>query len=930
MLKSLLAGTAMALFPLLICAQNFGGNPATTKWQQQNNEAVRVVYPAGIDSIAANIAWVAQRLADNPQTVGNRLKKITVLLQPELTRSNAYVALGPWRSEYFVTPPQNPFELGSQDWVTNLAVHEFRHVQQFSNYNAGLTKFVGTIFGQLGQALATAAAVPDWYFEGDAVWSETKNSTVGRGRLPLFFNEYKSVDDAGKWYSWMKWRNGSLKDLVPNHYPTGYMLAAYGRLQYGDTIWNTITENAARYKSLFYPMQGAFKRQTGKAYNSFTAEAFQFYRDKWKQEAQYAAPEWITATQHNNVLDYKYPYPSADGGMVALKRSYRDIPSIVLIDKQGKEQRIVTRDIDNDDYFSYNNGRIVFTFRQPNARWGNIDYSNIRIVDIGSGKNSTITIKGKYFSPDIHPQGNLIVAVHADNNESATVQIINGNGVVQAKGSLSPELFYSHPKFLPDGETVIVAARNKAGEMFWVRWQYKNNQWEQLTKAVAGMVGFPVVQQDNLYFTATAGDHDALFALNLANKQIEQVAGSHTGIYQGFVRDGKATGSYYTNMGHRLGSTAADNQSVRELPPVRNLYVGAQIEGQSLAPTITTAQSGAVKKYAKATGLFNFHSLVPNISESDIQLSLLGQNVLNTLQSNLYYVYNTNESSHRLGYNGIYGQWYLQPVINISQTWNRSIALNADTTFRYNETSFAAGLRLPLNFTKGKQFRNLVLQSTYNYEELKWTGIADRLLRNNDFTYINNSISYSSFSQQALQHILPRWGHQASVVYQTSLSSRKAWQTLTRLSLFLPGFAKTHNIVLQGAWQGRDTALNYIYTNNFPFARGYTTPNFPRMWRFNINYHLPLWYPDWGFANIVYFRRIRTNLFYDYSATKSLRTGLIRNYRSTGSEIYFDTRWGNQQNISFGIRYSRLLDADPGRLGPNQWEFILPINLLSL
>ncbi len=52
-------------------------------------------------------------------------------------------------------------------------------------------------------------------------------------------------------------------------------------------------------------------------------------------------------------------------------------------------------------------------------------------------------------------------------------------------------------------------------------------------------------------------------------------------------------------------------------------------------------------------------------------------------------------------------------------------------------------------------------------------------------------------------------------------------------------------------------------------------------------------------------------------------------FRSYGSEVYFDTKWWNQLAVSFGIRYSRLLDPDFGGRGPNQWELILPLNLLS-
>jgi hypothetical protein len=55
------------------------------------------------------------------------------------------------------------------------------------------------------------------------------------------------------------------------------------------------------------------------------------------------------------------------------------------------------------------------------------------------------------------------------------------------------------------------------------------------------------------------------------------------------------------------------------------------------------------------------------------------------------------------------------------------------------------------------------------------------------------------------------------------------------------------------------------FANNFPFSRGYTAENFYRMWRLSANYQLPLFYPEWGIGNIVYFMRVRTNLYYDYT-----------------------------------------------------------------
>jgi hypothetical protein len=99
------------------------------------------------------------------------------------------------------------------------------------------------------------------------------------------------------------------------------------------------------------------------------------------------------------------------------------------------------------------------------------------------------------------------------------------------------------------------------------------------------------------------------------------------------------------------------------------------------------------------------------------------------------------------------------------------------------------------------------------------------------------------------------------------------------------------------------------------------------MWKLGINYHFPLLYPDWGIVNIVYFLRIRANIFYDFTNIKSLRTGNSYHLISYGTEIYFDTRWWNQQPITLGIRYSRLQDYKLAGLQANQWEVVLPVLL---
>jgi hypothetical protein len=197
-------------------------------------------------------------------------------------------------------------------------------------------------------------------------------------------------------------------------------------------------------------------------------------------------------------------------------------------------------------------------------------------------------------------------------------------------------------------------------------------------------------------------------------------------------------------------------------------------------------------------------------------------------------------------------------------------------------------------------------------------------LQNSGFGYLNPSVNWVSRTQQARQDIYPRFAQSVSVDYRAAINGGSVQQFLATGGFYFPGFVLNHSLVIQGAFQTRSKS-NYQFSNNFPFSRGYSAINYQQMEKIGFNYHFPIAYPDAGLAQVVYLLRLRANPFFDITnATDDNGVNFI--YRSAGVEVFFDTKWWNQESISFGIRYSRLLDEDPLGIS-NQWEFILPVNL---
>src|SRR5438067_9704904 len=98
--------TTYFLITAMLCisqafAQQFGATPSGIRWKQINTDTVRIIYPAGQDSIAQHIAAIT-RLEQRKYagTIGNEVHKINIVLRNELTYFNGYVGLGPYRSEY--------------------------------------------------------------------------------------------------------------------------------------------------------------------------------------------------------------------------------------------------------------------------------------------------------------------------------------------------------------------------------------------------------------------------------------------------------------------------------------------------------------------------------------------------------------------------------------------------------------------------------------------------------------------------------------------------------------------------------------------------------------------------------------------------------------------------------------------------------------
>ena len=925
------------LMSVLSNAQNFGGNPASVKWKQINTKKAKVIFPAGLDSQANRIANVVQLMdSTTSNTIGGSQRKWSIVLQNQTTIPNAYVRMAPILSELYMTPPQDNFSEGSIRWDDNLIIHENRHMQQFSNFNTGVAKLFSFFLGQEGQLFANGLLLPDYFFEGDAVWQETLVSAQGRGRMPSFLNGFKSLWLGNKNYSWSKYRSGSLKNFVPDHYPIGYILTGYGYEKYGTDFWKKVTEDALRLKGLF---NKAVERNSGVPFKQFKNDAINYFKEKsiYKGKEFTSFNNYITGIKKNNVIDYLFPNFIGDDSILVTKKSYKEINTFYLI-VNDKEEKIRVKNFVLDDYYSYNNGKIVYASYQSDARWGNRDYSVIQLLDIKTKQQRQLTFKSKYFSPDINKEGTEVLAVSVNPDGTNNLHRLDAaSGTVIQQIPNPQNYFFTQTKYI-NNTTAVSAVRNPEGKMALVKVDLSNGVPETLTPFSFNVLGYPAVKGDTVYFSMMNNNADKIFAVTLSDKNVFRLTNNLNGVYHPSVNSkGELLFTSFTAEGNRLTKTNLKEAEWKKFeeneftaaPDLYTLSAALTKSGSHALYTLTDIKN-PVTKYKKSFHLFNFHSWRPVIADPEFGYTLYSDNVLSSLSNNLTYTYNRNDKSHTIGINGVYAGWFPLLSIGAEESFNRTIDTAFGKPVQFNSATLKTGFNIPLSFIGGRTNQFLNFGAGYNVEQYYYKGVSKNVFNNKAINYVNTFLSFSNVRRRARQHINPRWAQSISLGYRDAFNFRDSHKFTGNSSFYFPGLSANHSLVINASYQKRDS-LPDLFSNTFSYARGYEALSTRRMYKVGANYHFPLLYPDGGISGIIYFQRIRANLFYDYNSAKARVNGILTEIknRSTGAELYFDTKIWNSLPVSFGVRFAHLLDTDLRNPSvKNKWEIIVPIGLI--
>lgn len=874
-----------------------GQDPSAIKWRQINTVNFQVIYPQEYENQAQKLAFVLEKVYNyGVQTLKFRPKKVSVVLHTYSANSNGLLAWAPKRIELFTTPNQ---EIYSQDWIEQLAVHEFRHLVQMDKIESSMPSLLKILFGEQAAAAITGLYLPYWFLEGDAVVTETSLSKSGRGRTANFSMAYRAqLLEKGK-YSFDKAYLGSYKDFVTDYYKLGYWMVGEARAKYGSELWSEALNTIGSQPLSLTPLNSTLKKHTNNSAKQLYNNIFEKLTSSWREnlESRKLDSIKILSPLKHSYTEYLFPKFYQDSMIFAYRKSINDIGRFVLISPDKSEKIIYTPGEIYDQSVSLTNNLIIWAEKRADLRWTHAEHSVIQTFNIQTEIKKEFHNENNLFAPVISPNLTCFAAIEVDKQNNYAIGIFDiKSGKQLDKIQTTDNQYFFTPTWDKKGEKIFAVSLSNEGKAL-ISIDIKSRKIEQLSDRTFANIKSPVELNGNIFFTSDFSGTDNIYLLNLQTKEIKSAVSAPFGADFASTsdKDNKLIFSNYSANGYRIGEINLEsNDQKQEINSI-------QLCTDSLAHKLASQEIGvpdlkynesikySSEKYSKIAHLFNFHSWAPlyvdlNSYEMRPGASLFSQNKLGTAETKLGYDYNTTSKTGKykltFTYLGLFPEisteisagkeasnYYL-----IKNTLNQNHqVIKSDTTiqrFSWYEFDTDIDIRLPLNISRGKYSRIFYPEVKYSYVNISKSDTLLNSLYPRGYNALAYRVYFYNLLNQSNQNLMPRWGQQLDVVYRHSPFGKSDLGTVLGIqtALYFPGFLRNDGIKIYQGFQNKTFGDNgYSFSNAIRFPRGFYDYQNNKMYSVSIDYKFPLFYPDFSLGKLAYIKRLKSSVFYDYA-----------------------------------------------------------------
>ena len=831
----------------------------------------------------------------------HRTRLTPIILNSYSAVPNGYTALAPRRTEWFMTPYYGLF-FGNRPWYKDLAVHEYRHVVQFDAMNDGGIRLLHWAFGDLGQALGMFTTYPLWFFEGDAVYTETVFDPAGRGRSGRFAMPLKAVVNEynPKQLNYYTFYYQSYKRYYPSHYHLGYYLVSYLHRHPGgkpakriwlprpQNRWDAIVKDASYISALVpFGMHLSLMFQRNLSYRRLADSTWKELKTYWKPyiPAQVRPMLGYTFRERSPYSHDVFPRPLPNGDLVFLRYGFDSSPAI-MYQPSGK---LKARKIKSIPAYRMTAGGHYAAWLefQSHMRWQNQVMTEPVFLNLRTGKTIRSGLQKRYTDLALSPDGKYWAAVYYDASLHPHIEIRRSNDHYLLKDQSFPAFYSIHyPAFSPAGQRLLLAGMNEDGGTGLYLWSWKNDE----VKPQNILPPSRRTQMEGLFFVNdhTVGwtdDYNGLniWEMNLSTRIIRPLTRRPYGAaYAAASRDTLWFSDYSHDGFHLVAaplSTLRKGQKPRTTIPYRP-------EAYFVSPIQYVEDQKVAKQKPSSYASHPYHPWLDRLKpHSWYFLPMPDENLNPTLMAGFLN-------------NDLLNEWQWMAGVDLARDhtrWNlrweykRLFPILGARIDRYQgrQTSFDSwGLyaRIPLDFSSGIYSRSLQAETGWDFRKDSVTSIH----------VFRQHLSYGQSRMRSYRDIKSRLAVNVSLTFK-HVPETKQDRWGMALGGRIPGIFRHDYLALEGLWIYQDKGIP-LYDKPSVLT-GVLAYDYNRLLRTSFTYEAPLLYPDWGWKRVFNLKRLRGGPVAGYAVTDK---GV---FRSAGLALTGDWNiMGFKFDLPLGIR----------------------------
>ena len=904
--------------------------PYKGNWLQLNTPHFRIIYPAGLDSIAYNSGRILEQQYPLAQSLtGGSLTNFPVVITNYSDLSNGYVQSWNFKSEIILAPikgkAMNP---RGGDWLETVLSHELLHATHANIKGRFLLNSFGILFGP-DFTRSINFYPPVGIHEGLAVYHEGKNglssSDGGRGNYGYFKAKY--------WANLLSDSPWSMGDgLIPTeyhyplnrHYIAGYFFTEWLQEEYGEQVFSKSFER--HYNRFPLGLGFALRGVT----SDWPSKMAPIYR-KWALDEYSTAHHGrkktpIKLTDYISPLtkevDQRRPLWISPSKFLYVERKYHQQQGVYLFDTESHNTRLIIEDFFVEDYLfaidQTSNELIYSAYKGGSFSFDEI-YSYLYRVSYTEADSKSTLIPGskRMYAPTIDPHRKSLCALK---NEQNSAQIYEYRNKTWSPCSQFRDTRPVSIAVHPEKENTYAFLMQKRGfQGIWLVDAFAD--CSEIMPILEGLadIGFSNASiidvqwhpiKSTLLLSVDNKDGVRIVEYDIETGHAIVILDTDFAAYEASYSADGALISFVDEQNQKniiavIDSTRKESNAI-EWPTMSSF----EIEKSSTSPLLgsellNNSTNWTTKKYSKDYSWWSPRVVLPQIidqssfgsddfSELEVGLFMQSTDVLQEQGYRFSGTFYKNNLWYQLNYTtkkfwpGLDFSHYRQPNYFIFFPDGRSyIDLISD------EKGWSIGIPFSYRFRSLTRFSSLHITPTLYYEGLRYIDGTGGVLSD----YVTQTkYGFSSFLQLRVQQltrdIQPRSGFITSISSQKTLQASEGDFSLNNIrytysladkyavyaeqKVYIPIWKKKNISTLVNAAVLKQSE-NLLFSTNNIRSTGFSTPVFPNssyIGRFTTETIVPIWYIDKGFFTVpsslkAVYLKLFTHRMYDLANNTS-------------------------------------------------------------